>query len=66
MEDIEIRIRRKRTPAKLSTWEILERWASLGCQTIPGQLRAILEDRECAKSWAIYLREERNRGRATT
>jgi hypothetical protein len=65
MADFEIRIKRPRTPFKLTTWEVLEHFAYLEGRTMPNTLEAILEGKIAAR-WAEFLWETRNPGKATT
>lgn len=64
MKSIDIRIKRPRTPAKTSTWEALERWASLEGRTLPGAIQFILETH--SGPFQAFLKATRNPGRETT
>jgi hypothetical protein len=66
MSHLEIRIKRSRTPDRTGTFEILERWASLEGRTAANALEVILESREQAERFAVFIREARNPGRETT
>jgi hypothetical protein len=64
MKTVDIRIKRPRTPGRSSTWEALERWASLEGRTLPNALQFILETH--SGPFLAYLKEIRNPGRETT
>ena len=65
MTQVEIRIKRPRTTAKLSTWELLERFASLEGRTIPNTLEGILSGLLWER-WREFVWNQNNPGKATT
>jgi len=65
MGTLEIRIKRQRTPAKTSTLEALEKWASLEGRTAANAVEYLLENRQAATRFHIFLKELRNPGRET-
>ncbi len=62
---VDIRIVRPRTDDKLSTWELLEQFASLEGRTIPNCLEQILDQRLMGR-WASFVQEKRFPGLETT
>jgi hypothetical protein len=66
MGTLEIRIKRQRTPAKTSTLEALEKWASLEGRSAANAVEYLLENRQAANRFHIFLVELRNPGRETT
>jgi len=65
-KNMEIRIKRPRTPAKDSVFEILERWASLEGRTLANAVEYLLESRSAHGRFQLFCRDERNPGKATT
>lgn len=63
-DQVEIRIKRPRTDGRLTTWELLEQFASLEGRTIPNCLEQILEHR-LAGRWAAFVQEKRYPGLET-
>lgn len=66
MKTLEIRIKRNRTQLGGSTFERLERWASLEGRTTANALERILESQETAVRWQEWLWDQNNPGEATT
>ncbi len=64
-DQLEIRIKRPRTEAKLTTWELLEQFASLEGRTVPNCLEQILEHRLMGR-WASFVQGKRYPGLETT
>lgn len=63
MRIIEIRIKRFRTPAGVTVWEGLEKWAYMEGRTMAGAIEHLLNNSPIFRQ---YLAEIRNPGRETT
>lgn len=62
---VEIRIKRPRTEGRVTTWELLEQFASLEGRTVPNCLEQILEQRLMGR-WASFVQGKRYPGLETT
>ena len=66
MQNLEIRIKRARTPDKTSTFEILEKWASLEGRTLANAVEYLLDSRSAHGRFQLFVRDMRNPGMETT